>query len=139
MLEMRRLTEENLGQSLELSQYAFQFRIPGEKIEQRKNLLRWQEIWGEFDGEQLVSKLHILPMEVYVGGRVFSMGGLAGVATWPEQRRRGSVTRLLKHALQSMKAQTIQWHVKKIGALVAGICESVQLSGCDLQGRHGRS
>jgi predicted acetyltransferase len=31
------------------------------------------------------------------------MGGIAGVATWPEYRRNGNVADLVKHALQQMK------------------------------------
>ena len=33
------------------------------------------------------------------------MGGIAGVATWPENRRQGHVSTLLKHALQEMKSK----------------------------------
>jgi predicted acetyltransferase len=72
-------------------------------------MLKCHEIWGEFENEELISKLHILSLEIKIENCRFSMGGIAGVATWPEHRRKGSVTRLLNKALSAMKkkGQTI--------------------------------
>lgn len=50
----------------------------------------------------LGAKLHIIPFQTYIHGRSFEMGGIAGVATWPEYRRKGWVAGLLKHALEEM-------------------------------------
>ncbi|RXT06378.1 enhanced intracellular survival protein Eis [Ammoniphilus sp. CFH 90114] len=104
MAQLRKLSQDDLDQSLELSQYAFQYVIPKEQIEDRKRMASLQEIWGEFEGDQLLSKLHLLPLCVYIGGKAIEMGGVAGVATWPQHRRKGSVSRLIKQALLSMRS-----------------------------------
>ncbi len=52
---------------------------------------------------QMRSVLRLLPMEVWFHQTVIPMGGIAWVATAPEERRRGYVRRLLKHCLQEMR------------------------------------
>ncbi|WP_246943808.1 GNAT family N-acetyltransferase [Bacillus pinisoli] len=103
MREIRRLTEEDFIQSLELSQYAFQYVVPKEDYPKRKETFITHEVWGEFEDGKLSSKAHIIPLQIFLGEKLVSMGGLAGVATWPEYRRNGSVTRLMIQSLQSMK------------------------------------
>ncbi|MDR7073991.1 GNAT family N-acetyltransferase [Fictibacillus barbaricus] len=107
---IRKLAENEFDLAIKLSEYAFQYKVKQEDLPKRYKMLKRHEIWGEFeeDGE-LIAKLHILSLETNVEEQRFSMGGIAGVATWPEHRRKGSVTRLLKHALQTMKenGQTI--------------------------------
>lgn len=100
------MTEHDFDQSLALSQYAFQYVIPEDDKERRKEMMRQQEIWGEFEGDELISKTNLLDHQVFIGEKTFSMGGVAGVATWPEHRRKGSVGRLLKHSLSMMKERS---------------------------------
>ncbi|MBY6037510.1 GNAT family N-acetyltransferase [Fictibacillus nanhaiensis] len=108
-MEIRKLSDEELDKSIELSEYAFQYKVKKEDLQKRYEMLRKHEIWGEFEDGDLISKLHILSLEINIEDHIFSMGGIAGVATWPEHRRKGSVTRLLNRALLSMKnkGQTI--------------------------------
>lgn len=108
-MEIRRLSETEFEKSLQLSQYAFQYVVKEEDRPKRFEMMKKHEIWGEFEKEDLLSKLHILSLEISIDNKRFSMGGIAGVATWPEHRRKGSVTRLLQKALLSMKekGQTI--------------------------------
>jgi len=108
-MELRKLSEKDFQKSLQLSEYAFQYKVKEEDLPKRYEIMKKHEIWGEFEKENLISKLHILSLEINIENKRFSMGGIAGVATWPEHRRRGSVTRLLNKALQSMKekGQTI--------------------------------
>lgn len=103
MSEIRRLTENDFDQSLELSQYAFQYTVEEDEKLKRKETLKRHEVWGEFEGETLTSKVHILPLTIFLGGKEMKMGGVAGVATWPEYRRNGNVSRLLEISLKSMK------------------------------------
>jgi predicted acetyltransferase len=103
LTEIRRLTESEYDESLALSQYAFQYEVPKDEIELRKEKMKRQELLGEFDGETLLSKLHLIPFEIFMGEKRLAMGGIAGVATWPEYRRNRSVSRLLMHSLQRMK------------------------------------
>jgi predicted acetyltransferase len=108
-MEIRKLSEAEFQKSLQLSEYAFQYKLREEDLPKRYEMMKKHEIWGEFEQGNLISKLYILPLEIYIENKRFSMGGIAGVATWPEHRRKGSVTRLLDQALQSMKekGQTI--------------------------------
>ncbi|GGB39432.1 GNAT family N-acetyltransferase [Fictibacillus barbaricus] len=108
-MDIRKLSETEYEKSLQLSQYAFQYKVKEEDLPRRYEMMKKQEIWGEFENEDLLSKLHILSLEINIENQRFPMGGIAGVATWPEHRRKGSVTRLLHRALLSMKekGQTI--------------------------------
>ena len=60
------------------------------------------------EGEDLAAKLHLIPFHIYIGKEKFKMGGVAGVATYPEYRRSGYVKELLQHSLQIMKKMAIQ-------------------------------
>lgn len=39
--------------------------------------------WGWFHGENLASQIVIYPMEMNIEGERFEMGGITGVATYP--------------------------------------------------------
>ncbi|MFC7371894.1 enhanced intracellular survival protein Eis [Fictibacillus iocasae] len=109
MIKMRTLTEQDFDEAIKLSEYAFQYKVSNEDYERRINMLKSHEIWGEYEDEALISKLHILHMQINIGNKLFEIGGVAGVATYPEHRRKGSVSRLLRQSLLSMKerGQTI--------------------------------
>src|SRR5699024_5796153 len=55
------------------------------------------------ENNQLVAKLHLLPLSCYINREPFEMGGVSSVATWPEYRRQGAVKELLHHALHHMR------------------------------------
>ncbi|KKD53441.1 MULTISPECIES: GNAT family N-acetyltransferase [Paenibacillus] len=102
-MEIRQLQREEFEAAIGLSQYAFQFTMTPEDLEKAKKKFKPEQTWGIFDGPDLNAKLTLLPLQVYIHGQVFDMGGIAGVATWPEKRRGGMVSRLLTHALEEMK------------------------------------
>ncbi|MGG4219559.1 GNAT family N-acetyltransferase [Paenibacillus jamilae] len=102
-MKIRQLQREEFEAAIELSQYAFQFTMSPEDLEKAKKKFKPEQTWGVFDGPDLNAKLTLLPLQVYIHGQVFDMGGIAGVATWPEKRRGGMVSRLLTHALEQMK------------------------------------
>ncbi|MCC3378159.1 enhanced intracellular survival protein Eis [Paenibacillus farraposensis] len=103
-MEIRQLQREEFDAAIELSQYAFQLTMSPEDLEKLKKKFKPEQTWGIFDGLELNAKLTLLPLQVYIHGQVFKMGGIAGVATWPEKRRGGMVSRLLTHALKEMKS-----------------------------------
>lgn len=103
-MEIRQLQREEFDAAIELSQYAFQLTMSPEDLEKLKKKFKPEQTWGIFDGQGLNAKLTLLPLQVYIHGQVFKMGGIAGVATWPEKRRGGMVSRLLTHALKEMKS-----------------------------------
>jgi predicted acetyltransferase len=88
-----------------LSSFAFQYTLTPEALAKRAASLVPEENWGCYGEEGLEAKLMLLPMEVYVCGKPLAMGGIAGVATWPEKRRGGRVGELLSHSLRIMKDQ----------------------------------
>ncbi|XXM73398.1 GNAT family N-acetyltransferase [Lysinibacillus sphaericus] len=106
---IEKLDKNHFEESLRLSEYAFQYKVPSEKREKRLQLLNEQDVYGIFQKDALAAKLHLLSMEVWMGNGKYPMGGIAGVATYPEYRRNGFVRRLLSHALEVMndKRQTI--------------------------------
>lgn len=90
-------------ESLKLSSYAFQYKLPEDKQEERLKKLSKHEIYGVFDQNVLASKLHILPFYIWLNQQKVKMGGIAGVSTYPEYRRKGYVAELIKHSLSEMK------------------------------------
>lgn len=103
MDEIRTLRQEDIDGSLKLDEFAFQYEIPeSEWIETRQDT-NPEQIYAVYVNNNLAAKLHLLPFSVYIGGVPFLMGGVAGVATWPEYRRGGRVAQLLHHALRAMK------------------------------------
>ncbi|MDF2924114.1 MAG: GCN5-like N-acetyltransferase [Paenibacillaceae bacterium] len=106
MSSIRTLRTSELEDSLQLSQFAFQYEISPLEKDERLSRMKPEEIWGMFSGNgELEAQLTLLPLSTYICGREFAMGGLAGVATWPEHRRKGKVAALLAHALQVMREQ----------------------------------
>lgn len=104
-VEIRPLRADEFESSLSLSEYAFQYKVkPEEREEQRKSFIP-ERSWGAFEGGELLAKLMLLPLHLYVQGRPVPMGGIAGVATWPEHRRSGLVRELLTAALGRMNEQ----------------------------------
>jgi predicted acetyltransferase len=102
-LEIKVLTEQHYLQSMNLSMYAFQYQVPESDIPKRLETLNKHRLLGIFEGEELASKLHILSLSVKLGKQDWKMGGIAGVATYPEHRRKGYVNALIKKSLEDMK------------------------------------
>ncbi|MES5885662.1 MULTISPECIES: GNAT family N-acetyltransferase [Bacillus cereus group] len=98
------LKEDKSREALRLSEYAFQYKVDEERLQQQLTKMKEShEIYGIMEGEDLAAKLHLIPFHIYIGKEKFKMGGVAGVATYPEYRRSGYVKELLQHSLQIMK------------------------------------
>ncbi|HDR7516349.1 GNAT family N-acetyltransferase [Bacillus mobilis] len=99
-----RLKEDKFKEALRLSEYAFQYKVEEERLQQQLTKMKEShEIYGIIEGEDLAAKLHLIPFHIYIGKEKFKMGGVAGVATYPEYRRSGYVKELLQHSLRTMK------------------------------------
>ncbi|WP_268877371.1 GNAT family N-acetyltransferase [Sutcliffiella halmapala] len=98
-----KLTENQFMDAIQLSQYAFQYIVPEDQIPKRLEMLKKHKILGIFEAEQLAAKLHLIPFEVHIGEQKWKMGGIAGVATYPEYRRKGYVKVLMQQVLEEMK------------------------------------
>ncbi|WP_217588863.1 GNAT family N-acetyltransferase [Lentibacillus saliphilus] len=88
-----------------LSQFAFQYELSPEEMDKKVKEAERHVIWGMFVDGNLAAKTHLIPLSVYIKGKVFKMGGISSVATWPEYRRQGLVKDLLTHALKHMRAE----------------------------------
>jgi predicted acetyltransferase len=96
---------EAIEESLRLSEFAFQYELSPEERQDRLAHFKPEMNWGYYVDNRLAAKLTILTLQTWINGQHFSVGGIAGVATWPEYRRHGMVRKLLIHALQTMRDQ----------------------------------
>ncbi|QQZ62127.1 GNAT family N-acetyltransferase [Paenibacillus sonchi] len=101
-MEIRQLHSEEFEASLSLSEYAFKYKVADEDRAEARQKFRPERVWGVFEDGTLGAQLKLLPLQAYIQGKVFPMGGIAGVSTWPENRRQGLVAKLLSHTLQTM-------------------------------------
>jgi predicted acetyltransferase len=100
---IRRLTENELHDSIMLSSFAFQYEVGPEELERRREQQRPDRIWGWFEDGRLCAKAAVHPLRIWLNGRKVPMGGVASVATWPEFRRQGLVRQLLTHVMGEMR------------------------------------
>lgn len=107
--EVRQLTREDMLESVQMGEYCFHYKLSDEQRKERAEQIDPPSMLGLFIEGKLASRLMVHPMRVYMQGRLMAMGGVAGVATWPEYRGRGAADKLMRAALSSMKSagQTI--------------------------------
>ncbi|MEG2484925.1 MAG: GNAT family N-acetyltransferase [Clostridia bacterium] len=119
-LELKTLKMEHLSQFNELLRYAFQVTSKElmnvgwnvDEIRQAKSpILKKADVIGWFDNEKLVSQVAVYPMKINMHGKIYNMGGMTGVATYPEYANFGLMKKLISTALVSMKerGQTISY------------------------------
>ncbi|MDC3416508.1 GNAT family N-acetyltransferase [Aquibacillus salsiterrae] len=101
--EIRTIGQSGYNECMRLGEYAFQYKLSEHDTLDGKLEMEKQLLLGSYVDNQLAAKLHILPLELFLGNRTITFGGVAGVATWPEYRRQGHVDSLIKHALVEMK------------------------------------
>jgi len=101
---VREVTEEEYLESIRLSMYAFQYKIPESDVPARKEAMRNHKVLGIWDENILAAKLHIIPLTIFMKDAEWKMGGIAGVATYPEYRRNGYVKSLMTDSLKHMRS-----------------------------------
>lgn len=106
---IRHLQAEDMDESLALSEFAFQYELSPEDKDNRKQFYRPEDTLGYFVNGKLAAKTTVLPLKMWIQGQKFAMGGINGVATWPEYRRYGMVGQLMQQSLNIMRerGQTI--------------------------------
>lgn len=109
---MRELDEGDLEQFNALLQYAFQvtsydlFQTGWEQEEikyAKRPMLKEAYVIGWFYKEKLASMIVVYSMRVNVHDEIMDMGGVTGVATYPEYTGRGLIHKLMQHAIDYMK------------------------------------
>ncbi|MFS0723595.1 enhanced intracellular survival protein Eis [Paenibacillus sp. 1P07SE] len=103
------LQQGDYEESLQLAEFAFQRVLSPEDKAARLAAMSGEQIWGWLEEGRLAAQLSVLPLQFWVGGQVWDMGGIAFVSTWPEYRRKGMIGRLLGASLAAMHEQGIAW------------------------------
>ncbi|MDR0660788.1 MAG: GNAT family N-acetyltransferase [Prevotellaceae bacterium] len=111
-LVLKPVGAEYLDQYNELLRYVFQVTnrilqesgyVEDEIVKAKGPVLENADVFGWFDDDQLVSQAVVHPYRVNIHGRIFKMGGLTGVGTYPEYAGMGLMNDLIKVALKKMK------------------------------------
>lgn len=119
-LKMKKLTIEHLEQYNQLLRYVFQVTNnelikkgweEREIVDAKTPVLEKTDVLGWFDGEKLVSSVAVYPFQVMIFGKIYDMGGLTGVGTFPEYSNQGLMHKLLLQTLTNMrdKKQSISY------------------------------
>jgi predicted acetyltransferase len=111
-LKMGKVETKHWKQFNELLRYVFQVtkkdlqQVGWEEREialAKLPVLEKADVLGWFDGDKLISQVAVYPFQVNIFGKVFEMGGLTGVGTYPEYANLGLMYKLIRQALTEMK------------------------------------
>lgn len=112
-LKIKSVDVRYLKQYNELMRYVFQVTKrqveecgyeEGELVRSKRPVLKEAEVLGWFtEDDQLISSASIYPCEVNIHGKIYKMGGVTGVGTYPEYANMGLMSALLRLALEKMR------------------------------------
>ncbi|WP_160645493.1 GNAT family N-acetyltransferase [Chengkuizengella marina] len=100
---IRLILDKDYPQVFALHEYAFQHQL----TEEKKKLKQTRKMIGYFNEDKLMAKLEMIDFKIFIDDKEWNMGGIAGVATWPEHRRGNKVKELLLTSLQMLRDQKI--------------------------------
>ncbi len=105
-MEIRSVTKEEYDEFRRICKYAFSLEPEVLQYWLTDDLdLSWTN--ALFDGGKMVSVTEVMPFKVFFGDALIPMGGLSGVATPPEYRRKGYVRKILFHCLEDMRENKV--------------------------------
>ncbi|MHC1747161.1 MAG: enhanced intracellular survival protein Eis [Cellulosilyticaceae bacterium] len=113
-LVMKPLELKHLSQFNDLLRYVFQVTNrelndsgweQDEIVQSKRPVLQKADVIGWFNKEKLVSQLAVYPMRVNIHGEIYEMGGITGVATYPEYSNYGLMHSLMKQSLKDMRSR----------------------------------
>ncbi len=111
-LILRQLNANDIEEFNELLRYAFQvtekdllhFGWNNAEIKQSKYpILQNAYVLGWFNKNKLISQIALYPMKMNIYNKIFDMGGITGVATYPEYSGIGLMADLMKEILSTMR------------------------------------
>lgn len=111
-LKIRKLSKRDAKQYNELFRYAFQVTISElnslgwkeDEIQRTKSpIIENANVIGWFDERKLVSQICVYPMEMNIHNEIYKIGGVTGVATYPEYSGLGLMHSLMKKSLENMR------------------------------------
>ncbi len=111
-LKIKKVGVEHVEQYNSLLRYVFQVtdrdlsRVGWEQdeiVRAKSPVLEKADVFGWFDGDNLVSQVAIYPLQVNIFQQIYDMGGVTGVGTYPEYANQGLMHKLLCMALEHMR------------------------------------
>src|SRR3972149_691764 len=103
--EIRPVTSDELDRFHFLVSYAFSSDRAPEARERMKHIEAMGQDYALYEDGEMVACLRLFPMRMFIHGATIPLSGVSHVACLPEQRRKGYVGRLLRHALGVMREQ----------------------------------
>lgn len=108
-LQLREIKLEEMDQFIKLLNYVFQINVSMNKdrlfINAKSKQFREGTALGWFDQNQLVSQILALPFQVNIHGKVYEMGGITAVGTFPEYSSGGLMHKLILKSLENMREE----------------------------------
>ena len=110
---IRTLTEGNMDALFSLRRVGFFQQIdPDNEAFTAQQRARLSITRGYFAEGELASAATMYPFKMFLSGKVVKMGGLAGVMSAPEYRRRGHVRALLEDGFERLHEQGVGWSLE---------------------------
>src|SRR5690625_7457026 len=100
---IKHLSEADYQEISLMDQFAFQFELTTEEMSQSGERIKDHNILAWMVEGKIAAKVHIIPLTTYIARKLFKMGGIGAVATWPEDRRQGIRKNVLLESLKEMK------------------------------------
>lgn len=109
-MSVRRLQEGDLEQLFALRQVSFLDRSNfADETVRARHRARLPYTFGHFLEGRLTSAAVCYPFEMFLAGQRVQVGGLAGVLSAPQTRRRGFVREVLKNILERLSQDGVGW------------------------------
>ncbi|MBL1227899.1 GNAT family N-acetyltransferase [Enterococcus sp. BWB1-3] len=102
MEHIRKLELKDTKAMFDLAAYAFNSEVSDERKKRFDWIVEHSEAYGYIEGEQLTSQLLSTPFAVDFHGSKYKMGGVGCVSSYPEYRRQGSITALMRRLLSDL-------------------------------------
>lgn len=103
MVDYREIISSEYDQIDHLRAYCFRKKYEGERLADFHDWVKRGTNVGAFDEDgQLTSQVLIFPLKMMVQTQIYSMGGIAFVASYPEHSGKGQISRLMRLALEKM-------------------------------------
>jgi len=102
-MEIRNIEESELKELKKLSNYGFSKWKDEIEEDEKLDFFKNADNIGVFDEDELVSALVIHHFDQIVRKDIKKMGGIGGVATYPEYRNKGLISSLMKESFKKMK------------------------------------
>lgn len=109
-MNVRPIRKEEMSEVMKLQSVAFIYSVDLEKEAKENNDKADESIRGYFgDDGKLYSCIHVIPFKARFDGKDIMMGGIGGVASFPERRAGGNIKELMQYGLKEMYEKKWMW------------------------------